>query len=62
MPRIWGSRWDPAAGRRCGSLVSYAMEITDVPLQYGLLFERFLNPGASASPTWTWIFITAAAK
>jgi hypothetical protein len=38
------------------------MEITDVPLQYGLLFERFLNPGASASPTWTWIFITAAAK
>src|SRR5207249_9872250 len=34
-------------GRRsaAGSLVSYAMEITDLdPLEYGLLFERFLNP------------------
>ena len=35
----------PGRGSAAGSLVSYAMGITDVdPLQYGLLFERFLNP------------------
>src|SRR5207248_111864 len=34
-----------------GSLVSYAMEITDIdPLQYGLLFERFLNPERISMP------------
>ncbi len=32
-------------GSAAGSLVGYAMAITDIdPLQYGLLFERFLNP------------------
>jgi DNA polymerase-3 subunit alpha len=35
----------PGRGSAAGSLVSYAMRITDIdPLQYGLLFERFLNP------------------
>lgn len=35
----------PGRGSAAGSLVSYAMGITDVdPLYYGLLFERFLNP------------------
>src|SRR5487761_75919 len=35
----------PGRGSAAGSLVSYAMQITDIdPLQYDLLFERFLNP------------------
>ena len=35
----------PGRGSAAGSLVAYAMDITDIdPLQYGLLFERFLNP------------------
>ncbi len=35
----------PGRGSAAGSLVSFAMEITDIdPLAYGLLFERFLNP------------------
>ncbi|HUQ94889.1 MAG TPA: DNA polymerase III subunit alpha [Bryobacteraceae bacterium] len=41
----------PGRGSAAGSLVSYAMEITDVdPLQYGLLFERFLNPERVSMP------------
>ncbi|AXX64591.1 DNA polymerase III subunit alpha [Bombilactobacillus bombi] len=35
----------PGRGSAAGSLVSYALGITQVdPIQYGLLFERFLNP------------------
>jgi DNA polymerase-3 subunit alpha len=35
----------PGRGSAAGSLVCYALGITDVdPLQYGLIFERFLNP------------------
>lgn len=35
----------PGRGSAAGSLVSYGLGITDVdPLEYGLLFERFLNP------------------
>ncbi|OGZ54057.1 MAG: DNA polymerase III subunit alpha, partial [Candidatus Ryanbacteria bacterium RIFCSPLOWO2_01_FULL_48_26] len=35
----------PGRGSAAGSLVSYILGITDIdPLQYGLLFERFLNP------------------
>ena len=35
----------PGRGSAAGSLVSYCLRITDLdPLQYGLLFERFLNP------------------
>lgn len=41
----------PGRGSAAGSLVSYAMEITDIdPLQYGLLFERFLNPERISLP------------
>ncbi|MGO2299449.1 DNA polymerase III subunit alpha [Paucilactobacillus nenjiangensis] len=35
----------PGRGSAAGSLVAYSLAITDVdPLQYNLLFERFLNP------------------
>jgi DNA polymerase III subunit alpha len=35
----------PGRGSAAGSIVAYALEITDLdPLQYSLLFERFLNP------------------
>ncbi len=35
----------PGRGSAAGSLVAYCLRITDIdPLQYGLLFERFLNP------------------
>jgi DNA polymerase-3 subunit alpha len=35
----------PGRGSAAGSLVSYCLKITDIdPMQYGLLFERFLNP------------------
>ncbi len=41
----------PGRGSAAGSLVSYAMGITDVdPLYYGLLFERFLNPERVSLP------------
>jgi DNA polymerase III subunit alpha len=41
----------PGRGSAAGSLVSYAMAITDIdPLQYGLLFERFLNPERVSFP------------
>src|ERR1039457_2355782 len=41
----------PGRGSAAGSLVGYAMEITDIdPLQYGLLFERFLNPERISMP------------
>lgn len=41
----------PGRGSAAGSLVGYAMEITDIdPLQFGLLFERFLNPERVSMP------------
>jgi DNA polymerase-3 subunit alpha len=41
----------PGRGSAAGSLVGYSMEITDIdPLQYGLLFERFLNPERISMP------------
>ncbi|HEY2819747.1 MAG TPA: DNA polymerase III subunit alpha [Candidatus Acidoferrum sp.] len=41
----------PGRGSAAGSLVSYALRITDVdPLQYNLLFERFLNPERVSMP------------
>jgi len=41
----------PGRGSAAGSLVSYSMDITDIdPLQYGLLFERFLNPERISMP------------
>jgi DNA polymerase III subunit alpha len=41
----------PGRGSAAGSLVAYALQITDVdPLRYGLLFERFLNPERVSMP------------
>lgn len=41
----------PGRGSAVGSLVSYVLKITDLdPLQYGLLFERFLNPDRISPP------------
>ena len=41
----------PGRGSAAGSLVAYALRITDVcPLQYDLLFERFLNPERVSMP------------
>ncbi len=41
----------PGRGSGAGSLVAYAMKITDLdPLQYKLLFERFLNPDRVSMP------------
>ena len=40
-------RVGPGRGSAAGSLVAYALRITDIdPIEHGLLFERFLNPGA----------------
>lgn len=41
----------PGRGSACGSLFSYALNITEIdPLQYNLLFERFLNPERTTMP------------
>lgn len=41
----------PGRGSAAGSLVAYALEITDLdPLEYNLLFERFLNPERISMP------------
>jgi DNA polymerase-3 subunit alpha len=41
----------PGRGSAAGSVVSYALDITDIdPLKYDLLFERFLNPDRVSLP------------
>lgn len=41
----------PGRGSGAGSLVAYALTVTDLdPLRYGLLFERFLNPERISMP------------
>jgi DNA polymerase III subunit alpha len=41
----------PGRGSAAGSIVAYALRITDLdPLRYDLLFERFLNPGRKTMP------------
>lgn len=41
----------PGRGSAAGSVVSWALEITDIdPLEYDLLFERFLNPSRISMP------------
>ncbi|MFH0888637.1 MAG: DNA polymerase III subunit alpha [Planctomycetota bacterium] len=41
----------PGRGSSAGSLLAYALGITDIdPLKYDLLFERFLNPGRHEPP------------
>ena len=49
--RTQGVPVGPGRGSAAGSLVSYALRITDVdPLQYNLVFERFLNPERVSLP------------
>jgi DNA polymerase III subunit alpha len=46
-----GIRVGPGRGSAAGSVVSYALRITDLdPLRYGLIFERFLNPERRQMP------------
>lgn len=46
-----GIRVGPGRGSAAGSLVAYALTITNIdPLQHGLLFERFLNPERPSAP------------
>ena len=41
----------PGRGSGAGSIVAYAIEITDIdPMKYSLLFERFLNPERISMP------------
>ena len=41
----------PGRGSAAGSIVAYALRITDIdPIKYGLLFERFLNPDRVSMP------------
>ena len=51
----WGKSqgiiFGPGRGSAAGSIVAYALKITDLdPLHYGLLFERFLNPDRISMP------------
>lgn len=51
----WGKRegivFGPGRGSAAGSIISYALKITELdPLQYNLLFERFLNPDRISMP------------
>ncbi|MCV7398985.1 DNA polymerase III subunit alpha [Mycobacterium fragae] len=44
-------RVGPGRGSAAGSLVAYALGITDIdPIPHGLLFERFLNPERTSMP------------
>jgi len=46
-----GIRVGPGRGSGAGSMVAYAMRITDLdPLVHGLIFERFLNPDRISMP------------
>ena len=46
-----GIQVGPGRGSAAGSIVAYCLEITDIdPIRYGLLFERFLNPGRKSMP------------
>ena len=46
-----GIRTGPGRGSAAGSIVAYCLGITKLdPLEYGLIFERFLNPGRRQMP------------
>ena len=46
-----GIRTGPGRGSAAGSIVAYCLRITDLdPIEYGLIFERFLNPGRKQMP------------
>ena len=41
----------PGRGSGAGSLVAYSLDITDIdPIEFGLIFERFLNPDRISMP------------
>lgn len=43
--------WYNARGSAAGSIVAYTLDITNVdPIEHGLIFERFLNPGRISMP------------
>jgi DNA polymerase-3 subunit alpha len=47
----------PGRGSGAGSLVAYALTITDLdPIRFGLLFERFLNPEGVSMPDFDIVF------
>ena len=49
--RSIGIRVGPGRGSAAGSLVAYALTVTNIdPMEYGLLFERFLNPERPSAP------------
>lgn len=49
--KVQGIPVGPGRGSAAGSLVAYALNITDIdPLPYDLLFERFLNPERVSMP------------
>lgn len=49
--RSVGIRVGPGRGSAAGSLVAWALRITDIdPIEHGLLFERFLNPERASMP------------
>ncbi|WP_327149261.1 DNA polymerase III subunit alpha [Nocardia sp. NBC_01329] len=49
--RTAGIRVGPGRGSAAGSLVAYALAITNIdPIEHGLLFERFLNPERPSAP------------
>ncbi|MGH8927314.1 MAG: DNA polymerase III subunit alpha, partial [Acidimicrobiia bacterium] len=46
-----GIRVGPGRGSAAGSIVAYSLRITDLdPIEHGLIFERFLNPGRRQLP------------
>lgn len=46
-----GIIFGPGRGSAAGSIVSYAIRITEIdPMKYGLMFERFLNPNRVSMP------------
>jgi len=46
-----GIIFGPGRGSAAGSIVAYAVRITEIePLKYNLMFERFLNPGRISMP------------
>ncbi len=46
-----GIRTGPGRGSAAGSIVAYCLKITDLdPIEFGLIFERFLNPGRKEMP------------
>ena len=58
LGRLEGIPVGPGRGSGSGSLVAYALKITNLdPIHYGLLFERFLNP-ERVSPCQTSILIS----